>query len=92
MQNNNANSYEMRWGTRSPLVCNDKTYGALLFNIQGNCSYETTLENIDELKIQENSHLFINDFNNENLIKSIELQENIANSVLTSSYFTLRLS
>ena len=53
---------------------------------------ENDNENIDELKIQENSHLFINDFNNENLIKSIELQENIANSVLTSSYFTLRLS
>ena len=53
---------------------------------------ENDNENIDELKIQENSHLIINDFNNENLIKSIELQENIANSVLTSSYFTLRLS
>ena len=53
---------------------------------------ENDNENLDELKIEENSQFFINDFNNENLIKSIELQENIANSVLTSSYFTLRLS
>ncbi len=35
---------------------------------------------------------FIKDFNNENIIKSVELQENIANSILTSSYYTLRLS
>ena len=53
---------------------------------------ENDNENLDELKIEENSQLFINDFNNDNLIKSVELQENIANSVLTSSYFTLRLS
>ena len=35
---------------------------------------------------------WINEFNNENFIKSVELQETIANSVLTSNYFTLRLS
>ena len=35
---------------------------------------------------------FIKEFNNENIIKSVELQENIANSILTSSYYTLRLS
>ena len=28
----------------------------------------------------------------DNFIKSVELQDNIANSILTSSYYTLRLS
>ena len=41
---------------------------------------------------EENSSSFIKEFNNENIIKSVELQENIANSILTSSYYTLRLS
>ena len=40
---------------------------------------------------EENSSSFIKEFNNENIIKSVELQENIANSILTSSYYTLRL-
>lgn len=35
---------------------------------------------------------FIKQFNDDNLIKSVELQENIANSILTSSYYTLRLN
>ena len=48
-------------------------------------------ENI-ELKEEESQSAWIIEFNNENLIKSVELQENIANSVLTSSYYTLRLS
>lgn len=41
---------------------------------------------------EENISSFIKEFNNENIIKSVELQENIANSILTSSYYTLRLS
>jgi hypothetical protein len=41
---------------------------------------------------EENSSSFIKEFNNENIIKSVELQENIANSILTSSYYTPRLS
>ena len=41
---------------------------------------------------EENSSSFIKEFNNENIIRSVELQENIANSILTSSYYTLRLS
>ena len=41
---------------------------------------------------EENSSSFIKEFNNENIIKSVELQENIANSILTSSYYTLRIS
>lgn len=45
-----------------------------------------------ELKEEENTSNWINEYNNENLIKSVELQENIANSVLTSSYYTLRLN
>lgn len=47
---------------------------------------------IKEDEDEENTSNWINEFNNENLIKSVELQENIANSVLTSSYYTLRLS
>ena len=35
---------------------------------------------------------FIKQFNIDNFIKSVELQDNIANSILTSSYYTLRLS
>ena len=35
---------------------------------------------------------WLNEFNNENLVKSVELQESIANSVLTSTYYTLRIS
>ena len=35
---------------------------------------------------------WIYEFNNGNFIKSVELHENMANSVLTSSYFTIRLS
>lgn len=45
-----------------------------------------------ENRKEESSANWINEFNNENLIKSVELQENIANSVLTSSYYTLRLA
>ena len=47
---------------------------------------------MSELLEEENAANWINEFNNENLIKSVELQENIANSVLTSSYYTLRLN
>ena len=52
---------------------------------------ENDNNDIYELKEEENTSNWINEFNNENLIKSVELQENIANSVLTSSYYTLRL-
>ena len=47
---------------------------------------------MSELLEEESAANWINEFNNENLIKSVELQENIANSVLTSSYYTLRLN
>jgi len=53
---------------------------------------ENDNNDIYELKEEENTSNWINEFNNENLIKSVELQENIANSVLTSSYYTLRLN
>ena len=53
---------------------------------------EHDTNDIYELKEEENNSNWINEFNNENLIKSVELQENIANSVLTSSYYTLRLN
>ena len=53
---------------------------------------ENDNNDIYELKEEESAANWINEFNNENLIKSVELQENIANSVLTSSYYTLRLS
>ena len=53
---------------------------------------ENNNNDIYELKEEESNANWINEFNIENLIKSVELQENIANSVLTSSYFTLRLS
>ena len=53
---------------------------------------ENDNNDIYELKEEENNSNWINEFNNENLIKSVELQENIANSVLTSSYYTLRLN
>jgi hypothetical protein len=47
---------------------------------------------MSELLEEESAANWINEFNNENLIKSVELQENIANSVLTSSYYTLRIN
>jgi hypothetical protein len=47
---------------------------------------------MSELLEEESAANWINEFNNENLIKSVELQENIANSVLTSSYYSLRLN
>ena len=47
---------------------------------------------ISELLEEESAANWINEFKNDNLIKSVELQENIANSVLTSSYYTLRLN
>ena len=53
---------------------------------------ENDNNDIYELKEDESAANWINEFNNENLIKSVELQENIANSVLTSSYYTLRLN
>lgn len=53
---------------------------------------ENDNNDIYELREEESGANWINEFNNENLIKSVELQENIANSVLTSSYYTLRLS
>ena len=34
---------------------------------------------------------WINEFNNENLVKSVELHEMLANSVLTSTYYTIRI-
>ena len=46
---------------------------------------ENDNNDIYELKEEENTSNWINEFNNENIIKSVELQENIANSVLTSS-------
>ena len=52
---------------------------------------ENDNEEINGVK-EEISSSFIKEFNNNNIIKSVELQENIANSILTSSYYTLRLS
>ena len=52
-------------------------------------------ENEDRRESQNNEEIsskFVIQFNDDNLIKSVELQENIANSILTSSYYTLRLS
>lgn len=46
----------------------------------------------DELNFEETGKNFIKQFNIDNFIKSVELQDNIANSILTSSYYTLRLS
>ena len=52
-------------------------------------------ENEERRESQNNEEFgskFVIQFNDENLIKSVELQENIANSILTSSYYTLRLN
>ena len=52
-------------------------------------------ESEDRKESQNNEEFgskFVLQFNDENLIKSVELQENIANSILTSSYYTLRLN
>ena len=46
----------------------------------------------DESNFEESGRNFIKQFNIDNFIKSVELQDNIANSILTSSYYTLRLS
>ena len=46
----------------------------------------------DESNFEETGKNFIKQFNIDNFIKSVELQDNIANSILTSSYYTLRLS
>ena len=51
---------------------------------------ENDMEELNRSK-EENTTTFIKEFNDQNIIKSVELQENIANSILTSSYFTLRL-
>jgi len=52
---------------------------------------ENDNEDLSETK-EDITSSFIKEFNNVNIIKSVELQENIANSILTSSYYTLRLS
>ena len=46
----------------------------------------------NESNFEEAGKNFIKQFNIDNFIKSVELQDNIANSILTSSYYTLRLS
>ena len=46
----------------------------------------------NESNFEEEGKNFIKQFNIDNFIKSVELQDNIANSILTSSYYTLRLS
>lgn len=46
----------------------------------------------NESNFEEVGKNFIKQFNIDNFIKSVELQDNIANSILTSSYYTLRLS
>ena len=46
----------------------------------------------NESNFEEAEKNFIKQFNIDNFIKSVELQDNIANSILTSSYYTLRLS
>ena len=46
----------------------------------------------NETNFEEAGKNFIKQFNIDNFIKSVELQDNIANSILTSSYYTLRLS
>ena len=45
----------------------------------------------NESNFEEAGKNFIKQFNIDNFIKSVELQDNIANSILTSSYYTLRL-
>ena len=46
----------------------------------------------DDANFEDLGANFIKQFNIDNFIKSVELQDNIANSILTSSYYTLRLS
>ena len=49
-------------------------------------------EKKDDVNFEDLGANFIKQFNIDNFIKSVELQDNIANSILTSSYYTLRLS
>ena len=49
-------------------------------------------EKKDNANFEDLGANFIKQFNIDNFIKSVELQDNIANSILTSSYYTLRLS
>ena len=49
-------------------------------------------EKKDDANFEDLGANFIKQFNIDNFIKSVELQDNIANSILTSSYYTLRLS
>ena len=49
-------------------------------------------EKKDDANFEDLGANFIKQFNIDNFIKSVELQDNIANSILTSSYHTLRLS
>ena len=51
-----------------------------------------TDEKKDDANFEDLGANFIKQFNIDNFIKSVELQDNIANSILTSSYYTLRLS
>lgn len=49
-------------------------------------------EKKDDANFEDLGANFIKQFNIDNFIKSVELQDNIANSILTSSYYTIRLS
>ena len=49
-------------------------------------------EKKDDANFEDLGANFIKQFNIDNFIKCVELQDNIANSILTSSYYTLRLS
>lgn len=46
----------------------------------------------DEDETLNENLTFMNDFNNENLVKSVELHEQLSNSVLTSTYYAIRIS
>ena len=46
----------------------------------------------DEDETLNENLTFMDDFNNENLVKSVELHEQLSNSVLTSTYYAIRIS
>ena len=61
-------------------------------SIINNNNYEEERKEEERKEGDKYDEGFIKQFNDDNLIKSVELQENIANSILTSSYYTLRLN
>ena len=57
-------------------------------NYESNFQIPQILTKIDIIK----STNWINEFNNGNIIKSVELHDSLSNNMLISSYFTIRLS